>query len=36
MKRDDYKSPQIEVFEIMIEKGFAQSRGIDEWDIDNW
>ena len=36
MKRDDYTPPQIEVLEIIIEKGFAQSRGIDGWDRDNW
>lgn len=36
MKQDDYIPPQIEVLEIMIEKGFAQSRGIDGWDRDNW
>ena len=36
MKRDDYTPPQIEVLEIMIEKGFAQSKGIDGWDRDNW
>ena len=34
MKRN-YEQPQIEVLDIQIEKGFAQSDGVD-MDIDSW
>lgn len=34
MKKDNYISPEIEIFEIAIEQGFAQSQNapISDWE----
>ena len=36
MEKQTYISPEIEVLEIAIEKGFAQSGGAGESPIDYW
>lgn len=38
MKKDFYLSPEIEIMEITIEKGFATSPGapISDWAPDNF
>lgn len=36
MEKQTYISPEVEVIEIAVEKGFAQSGGPGESPIDPW
>ena len=37
MEKQPYLSPEVDVIEIALEKGFAQSQGapISDWDPEN-
>ena len=32
MNMDMYEAPQVEVIEVEVENGFAESWGADDWD----